>query len=84
LSIGFTDVGKEVLAGNSGNLLVGQAKLRFGSVYGMSPQSPFIKSLAAIPIAPNVHAHSIIAVSTNGPLSDANDGVVEYLASTLQ
>jgi hypothetical protein len=83
LPLAVTNVGKEVLTGNGGNVLVGQGKLRFGSVYGMSPNGPFIKSLAAIPIAPNVHAHSIIAVATSGPITAGNDGVVAYSSAHI-
>lgn len=83
LPISVEQVGKEVLTGNSGNLTVGQAPGHIGSVYGMSPNSPFIKSLAAIPIAPGVHVHSIIPVATNGPLWQGNDGVVAYSSAHI-
>jgi hypothetical protein len=49
----------------------------------MSPNSPFIKSLAAIPVAPGVHAHSIIAVANEGPLEDGSDGVVRYTSAHI-
>jgi hypothetical protein len=39
--------------------------------------------MAATPIAPGVHAHSIIAVAGNGPVEGSNDGVVEYSSSRL-
>ncbi|NHN91292.1 alpha/beta fold hydrolase [Acetobacter sicerae] len=51
---------------------------RVASVYGMSPQSSFIQSLAAIEVAPEVEAHSIIPVTENGPSPTASDGVVDY------
>ncbi|GBR48196.1 lipase family alpha/beta hydrolase [Gluconobacter roseus] len=51
---------------------------RVGSVYGMSPRSSFIRSLAAIPVAPGIDSHSIIPVLGNGPLKTADDGVVTY------
>jgi pimeloyl-ACP methyl ester carboxylesterase len=48
------------------------------SIDNMSPGSDFIQTLALLPIAPGVHAHSIIAVDGDGPLEDASDGVVRY------
>ena len=48
------------------------------SIDNMSPNSDFIETLAALPIAPGVKAHSIIAVDGDGPLEDASDGVVRY------
>jgi pimeloyl-ACP methyl ester carboxylesterase len=48
------------------------------SIDNMSPGNPFIKTLAGIPIAPGVHAHSIIPVEGDGPLEDEVDGVVAY------
>jgi hypothetical protein len=40
--------------------------------------------MAATPIAPGVHAHSIIAVAGNGPVEGSDDGVVEYSSSHLE
>jgi len=48
------------------------------SIDNMSPGNPFIKSLAGIPVSPNVIAHSIIAVDSDAPLDQAGDGVVKY------
>ncbi len=36
-----------------------------------------------MPIAPGVHAHSIIPVSGNGPIENGNDGVVEYKSAHI-
>jgi pimeloyl-ACP methyl ester carboxylesterase len=84
LPLSVTEAGREVLSGNGGNVIMGQGTLRLGSVYGMSPNSPLIKSLAAIPIAPGVHAHSIIPVATNGPLAQGTDGVVRYSSAHIE
>jgi hypothetical protein len=43
----------------------------------MDASNPGLKSLAATPIAPGAHAHSIIPVKGTGPVEDGNDGVVE-------
>jgi hypothetical protein len=48
------------------------------AVDNMSPGNPFIQGLQGIPIAPSIHAHSIIAVEGDGPVEEGNDGVVEY------
>ncbi len=49
----------------------------------MTPGSPLIKALAAIPVAPGVHAHSIIPVQTSGPVTEGNDGVVRYASAHI-
>jgi hypothetical protein len=49
----------------------------------MNPRSDFIRTLAELPIAPGVEAHSIIAVDGDGPLADASDGVVRYESAHL-
>src|SRR5260370_4532502 len=70
------------------------AKLREPSVLGtpftiptaldnMDASNPGLKSLAAMPIAPGVHAHSIIPVKGTGPVEDGNDGVVEYRSAHI-
>ncbi|WP_245528427.1 lipase family alpha/beta hydrolase [Gluconobacter morbifer] len=56
---------------------------RIGSIYGMSPRSSFIQSLAAIPVAPGIKAHSIIPVLGNGPLTKSDDGVVAYQSAHI-
>jgi hypothetical protein len=44
----------------------------------MSPGNTFIQTLASIPLDANVKAHSIIAVSGDGPIETGTDGVVRY------
>ena len=53
------------------------------SIDNMAPGSPFIKTLATLPIAPGVHAHSIIAKDGGGPLADSSDGVVRYKSAHI-
>ena len=55
-----------------------------GSLFSMSPRNPVIQTMATLPIAPGIHAHSIIAVAGNGPIEDSDDGVVEYKSSHLE
>jgi hypothetical protein len=78
LPLAVSKIAAEALTGNDSSALVGGAPSGLGSIYGMSPNSPFIKSLAAIPVAPGVRAHSLIAVENDGPLEDGSDGVVRY------
>ena len=55
------------------------------STDNMDPKNQFIKTLAAIPIASGVKAHSIIAVENpNDPKEEWNDGVVEYSSEHLE
>jgi pimeloyl-ACP methyl ester carboxylesterase len=54
------------------------------SIDNMSAGNPFIRTLAAIPIAPGVSAHSIIPVQdAEGPLEDGRDGVVAYRSAHI-
>ena len=54
------------------------------SITNMTPGNPFIKSLASIPIADGVVAHSIIAVDSDGPLEEGGDGVVKYVSAHIE
>lgn len=51
------------------------------SIDNMSPGNPFVRSLAKIPVSPDVTAHSIIAVDSDAPLESAGDGVVKYASA---
>lgn len=53
------------------------------SIDNMSPGNPFIETIAAIPVAPEVHAHSIIGVAGDGPLDREGDGVVKYTSAHI-
>jgi triacylglycerol esterase/lipase EstA (alpha/beta hydrolase family) len=48
------------------------------AVDNMTPGNPFVKTLARLPIAPDVVANSIIPVDAAPPPQGKNDGVVEY------
>jgi len=49
----------------------------------MDAANPFLNTLAATPIVPGVHAHSIIAVKGTGPVDEGDDGVVEYKSAHI-
>ncbi|MGH7871579.1 MAG: hypothetical protein ACREQO_05105, partial [Candidatus Binatia bacterium] len=53
------------------------------SITNMNPNNRFIQSLAAIPIANGVVAHSIIAVEGDGPPEEGDDGVVKYSSAHI-
>jgi hypothetical protein len=82
------------LPGGLAKSAVQLAKLREPSMLGtpftiptaldnMDASNPALRSLATMPIAPGVHAHSIIPVKGTGPVEDANDGVVEYKSAHI-
>jgi pimeloyl-ACP methyl ester carboxylesterase len=48
------------------------------SLDSMNPNNPWLRTLASIPVAPTIRAHSIIAVQGNGPANEGEDGVVRY------
>jgi hypothetical protein len=53
------------------------------AIDNMSPNHPFIRTISEIPLAPGVHAHSIIAVDADGPLENGGDGVVKYMSAHI-
>jgi hypothetical protein len=54
------------------------------SVDNMSPDNPFIKKLAEIPVVPGVPYNSIIAVKGDGDPKEGNDGVVAYSSAHIE
>ncbi len=74
----------EILVGSEDPLL--RQQLRQGlprSVDNMSPGNQGIRTLATLPIAPGVTAHSIIAVKEGGSLAEGGDGVVSHRSAHL-
>jgi len=53
------------------------------SIDNMSPGNPFVRTLAPIPVAPGIAAHSIIAVDGDGPKERGGDGVVKYSSAHI-
>ena len=53
------------------------------AVDNMSPRNRFVRALQTIPIAPEIKAHSIIAVSGNGAVAEGDDGVVQYASAHI-
>jgi hypothetical protein len=74
----------DVVANAAHGLKVGVEDPRaFNSINGMSPGNPVIGAVRAIPVAPGIHAHSIIPTLQDGPLMERNDGVVEYKSAHI-
>lgn len=71
------------LARNAGDFKVSPRRLGSGSLFGMTPNNPVLQAMAATPIAPGVHAHSIIAVAGDRPIASSDDGVVKYSSAHL-
>jgi pimeloyl-ACP methyl ester carboxylesterase len=74
----FVKMNVELLTLQTQGLYMGAVGNVPTSITNMTPGNPFIKSLASIPIADGVVAHSIIAVDGDGPFKDGGDGVVKY------
>ncbi|MBO0735475.1 MAG: alpha/beta fold hydrolase [Alphaproteobacteria bacterium] len=73
----------ETVSGNPGAVLLAPGSAGFGSMWSMTPGNPALAALAAIPVFPNVAAHSIIAVKGNGPVETGDDGVVSYRSAHI-
>ena len=53
------------------------------SLDGMSPKDPWLLALADLPTAPEVRAHSIIAIKGNEQPPEGADGVVSYRSAHI-
>lgn len=75
----------DLASNNASALSVNRGSLlRIGSVYAMTPGSPFVVAMSHQRIAPSVRAHSIIpTLETSGPLTGRTDGVVRYDSAHL-
>jgi pimeloyl-ACP methyl ester carboxylesterase len=74
---------RDVTEDNPKALKTSPSPLQFGSLSFMTPGSPLSTALAAIPISPNVAAHSIIAIQGRGPIETGDDGVVSYQSAHI-
>jgi hypothetical protein len=78
------------LAGMDAELIRNRDALRSGvslvvpsAVDNMSPHNNFILTIQDIPVVSSVTDHSIIAIETDGPVEQGNDGVVEYSSAHI-
>ena len=53
------------------------------AIDNMDWSTPFLRTLASLPIAPGVIAHSIIPVQGGGPIEEGDDGVVKYRSAHI-
>jgi hypothetical protein len=74
----------DVLANAGDALKLSKDYRTFNSINGMSPGNPALKAVRAIPVAPGIHAHSIIPTLQDGPLEDRDDGVVKYKSAHIE
>jgi pimeloyl-ACP methyl ester carboxylesterase len=80
----LTQVLTELVLRNRDRLILRTMARLPTSIDNMTPGNPFIRSLAELPLAPGVHGHSIVAVDGDGPLEDADDGVVKYRSAHIE
>jgi pimeloyl-ACP methyl ester carboxylesterase len=80
----LAQVGVELALRNPGNLLLGNVSRLPTSIDNMTPGNPFLRTLAAIPVAPGIASHSIVAVRGPGPPERQSDGVVAYESAHLE
>jgi pimeloyl-ACP methyl ester carboxylesterase len=80
----LTQVTTELVTRNREKLLLRNLSRLPTSIDNMTPGNPFLKTLAGLPIAEGVKAHSIIAVKGKGPFEDGSDGVVRYRSARLE
>ena len=74
----------EVIAMNRETVAIRSIKDISRSTDQMDPKSPFIRMLAAMPVAPEITAHSIIAVKNpDAPKAKWTDGVVNYSSAHI-
>jgi pimeloyl-ACP methyl ester carboxylesterase len=59
-------------------------KLLPTSLDSMSPKNKGLLTLAALPVAPGIKSHSIIAVKGDGPIESGSDGVVKYSSAHIE
>jgi len=74
----------EVVTLNEGALALRSFEKLPTSIDNMAPSSGFIRTPAALPIAPGIAANSIIAVDDEDALDVASDGVVLYSSAHLE
>jgi pimeloyl-ACP methyl ester carboxylesterase len=80
----LTTVATELVTRNQGKLKLRSMTRLPTSIDNMTPGNPFIKTLAEIPVAPGIPAHSIIAVKGDGPPEGQSDGVVAYESAHVE
>jgi pimeloyl-ACP methyl ester carboxylesterase len=83
LPVTIAGAAADVLTNASSALKVAKDRRAFNSINGMSPGNPALEAVRAIPVAPGIHAHSIIPTLQDGPLDTRDDGVVKYKSAHI-
>lgn len=83
LPVTIVGAAADVLTNAADVLKLEKDRRTFNSINGMSPGNPVLGTVRAIPVAPGIHAHSIIPTLQDGPLETRNDGVVEYRSAHI-
>jgi len=83
LPVAVVGVAADLVTNAADALKADKDRRTLNSINGMSPGNPAIEAVRAIPVAPGIHAHSIIPTLQDGPLETRNDGVVEYKSAHL-
>ncbi len=79
----LTQLTYDVIARNREDLLIRQLERPATAIDTMTPDNPFLRTLASLDVVPGVAAHSIIAVEGDGPPEQGADGVVRYRSAHL-
>ena len=79
----FSQISYDVMLRNKDDLLIRDMDRPITAIDNMTPGNPFLKTLRALPVAPGVAAHSIIAVQGTGLAHEGADGVVKYTSAHL-
>ncbi len=74
----------DIMTRNKDDLLMRSLDRSPTAIDNMTPKNPFLRTLAKLPIAESIHAHSIIAVNGDGPPEQGADGVVQYKSAFLK
>ena len=84
LPLNLTTATGDLVTGNADALRFDPRRPVFGSVYGMRPGSGLMDVLEKTPLAPEVAAHSIIAVRGDPPPAGQSDGVVDFESASVE
>jgi pimeloyl-ACP methyl ester carboxylesterase len=80
---GLSQLTYDFVARNQDDLLIRRLDRPVTALDNMTPGNPFLKTLRELDVAPDVAAHSIIAVEGAGAPEEGADGVVKYRSAYL-
>jgi len=74
----ITQLSVNLITQNQDEMLTSKLGRMPTSLDNMRPGHPFLQKLSSLSIDPHITAHSIIAVTGDGPVEEGGDGVVKY------